>query len=79
MRAISEKNLSIVIPLLSHKIREMDEELRHMGSNDEERCDLQQCVELYTNALATLRDEYLHALAAGFNLPSYEKLVGSDR
>ena len=84
MRNISERDLSVVIPLLSNKIREMTEALQAIeaygGELSDEQVDecyeLQECIEQYTNILDTLREEYENGLVEGINLPNYEELTG---
>ncbi len=83
MRSISERDLSVVIPLLSNEIRRMTEELHVLEANGgelsdeqvDECCELQECIEQYTNILDTLRQEYESGLTDGINLPSYEELT----
>ena len=83
MRSISERDLSVVIPLLAKKIHEMTGELRAMDERDEElteeqieeRCDLQESLAQYHDILDSLRVEYESALAEGINLPTYDQLT----
>ncbi len=86
MKSISERHLSIVIPLLFYKIEEMKHELNvletEVGANefDDEQMnecyELQECIEQYSLALDSLRQEYEKGLAEGISLPSYEQLTG---
>lgn len=83
MRNISERDLSVIIPLLSNKIREMKESLHTLETNGGELSDkqvdecyeLEECIEQYMNILDTLRQEYESGLAEGINLPTYEELT----
>jgi hypothetical protein len=83
VRNISEKDLSVVIPLLFIKIREMTEELNaieavgnELSTVQFEEChELRDCLEEYTNILDRLHQEYDCGLAEGTNLPTYEELT----
>ncbi len=83
MRNISERDLSVVIPLLAIKIREMAQQLNVLATSSDEAdedqcteiCELQECIEQYTGILDTLRQEYENGLADGINLPSFEQLT----
>lgn len=83
MRNISERALSVVIPLLARKIKELREELAALDCVNEElsdeqideQCDLQETLEQYKEILDSLRQEYEQALAEGINLPPYAQLT----
>jgi hypothetical protein len=86
MKAISERDLSVVIPLLFNKIQEMTAELKTLKAVQanhgelteaqlEERDELLECVDQYRAILDTLRREYESGLAEGINLPSYQELT----
>ena len=90
MRNISEKDLSVVIPLLANKVREMTEALHQIEAiegelsdeNIDETYELQECIEQYASILDTLRQEYETGLTEGINLPSFEELTkipGSEK
>lgn len=83
MRSISERDLSVVIPILAAKIHDLNGELNALDANiqelgDEkidEKCNLQETIEQYYDVLEALQAEYESALAEGINLPSYEQLI----
>jgi len=83
MRSISERDLSVVIPILAAKIQDLNGELNALDANiqeldDEkidEKCNLQETIEQYYDVLEALQSEYESALAEGINLPSYEQLI----
>ncbi|MEI2774149.1 MAG: hypothetical protein V9G98_26695 [Candidatus Competibacter sp.] len=83
MRSISERDLSVVIPILAAKIHDLNGALNALDANiqefdDEkidEKCNLQETIEQYYNVLEALQAEYESALAEGINLPSYEQLI----
>lgn len=85
MRMISERDLSVLIPLLFNKIEAMTKELRALEANvhnlndrqADELCVLQERIEQYDSILDTLREEYESGLAEGniSNLPTYDKLI----
>lgn len=80
MRAISERDLAVVIPLLAAKIRDLTLELD--TSNDEpadesvsDRMQLQDMLGQYRSILESLREEYEEGLRAGIRLPAFDDLV----
>lgn len=83
MRSISERDLSVVIPILAAKIHDLNGALNALDANiqeldDEkidEKCNLQETIEQYYDVLEALQAEYERALAEGINLPSYEQLI----
>lgn len=83
MRSISERDLSVVIPILAAKIHDLNGALNALDANiqeldDEkidEKCNLQETIEQYYNVLEALQAEYESALAEGINLPNYEQLI----
>ena len=83
MRAISERDLAVVIPLLAAKIRDLTLELRASLARDgeptdeevEDRMQLQEILEQYDGVLDSLRDEYESGLAEGILLPTFEELT----
>lgn len=83
MRSISERDLSVVIPILAAKIHDLNGELNTLDVNiqeldDEkidEKCNLQETIEQYYEVLEALQAEYESTLAEGINLPSYEQLI----
>lgn len=83
MRSISERDLSVIIPILAGKIQELTAELRALDDSiqdlDDEkidaRCNLQEIIEQYFDILESLRTEYENALAEGINLPTYQQLT----
>lgn len=83
MRSISERDLSVVIPILAAKIHDLNGALNALDANiqelgDEkidEKCNLQETIEQYYDVLEALQAEYESALAEGINLPSYEQLI----
>lgn len=82
MRAISERDLAVVIPLLAAKIRDLTQELRvsqAQGSGTdadiEDRMQIQEILEQYGSVLDSLRSEYEDGLAEGIRLPTFEDLT----
>lgn len=83
MRAISERDLAVVIPLLAAKIRDLTLELRAGQQRDgdptdeeiEDRMQLQETLEQYDGILDSLRGEYEQGLAEGIRLPTFEDLT----
>jgi len=83
MRSISERDLSVIIPILAEKILELTAELRASDDSIEDlddekidaRCDLQGIIEQYFDILESLKAEYESGLAEGINLPTYEQLT----
>lgn len=83
MRAISERDLAVVIPLLASKIRDLTLELRASQARggeptDEEiddRMQLQEMLEQYDGILDSLREEYEEGLKEGIQLPAFDDLV----
>ncbi|WP_424682686.1 hypothetical protein [Frateuria sp. YIM B11624] len=83
MRAISERDLAVVIPLLAAKIRELTLELRagqaRVGElTDEEledRMRVQEMLVQYDGILDSLRSEYEAGLAEGIELPAFDELT----
>ena len=83
MRSISERDLSVVIPILAAKIHDLNGALNALDANiqefdDEkidEKCNLQETIEQYYDVLEALQAEYESALAEGINLPNYEQLI----
>ncbi|MFK2905284.1 hypothetical protein ISP17_15075 [Dyella ginsengisoli] len=83
MRAISERDLAVVIPLLAAKIRDLTLELRASqarggeASDDvvEDRMQIQEMLEQYDGILDSLRDEYEEGLKEGIQLPAFDDLV----
>lgn len=83
MRAISERDLAVVIPLLAAKIRDLTQELRASEapgdepSDDalEDRMQVQEMLDQYEGILDSLREEYEEGLKEGIRLPAFEDLV----
>lgn len=83
MRSISERDLSVVIPILAAKIHDLNGALNALDANIQElgnekideKCNLQETIEQYYDVLEALQAEYESALAEGINLPSYEQLI----
>lgn len=83
MRAISERDLAVVIPLLAAKIRDLTVELRASqalgGESTDEQIDdqiqIQEMLEQYDGILDSLRDEYEEGLKEGIQLPAFDELV----
>lgn len=83
MRAISERDLAVVIPLLATKIRDLTLELRASLARDveptdeelEDRMQIQEALAQYDNILDTLRDEYEEGLKGGILLPTFDELT----
>lgn len=83
MRAISERDLAVVIPLLAAKIRDLTIELRASEARDDEptdemiddRMQIQEMLEQYDVILDSLRDEYEQGLKEGIQLPAFDDLV----
>jgi hypothetical protein len=83
MRAISERDLAVVIPLLAAKIRELTLELRASDARGgeptdeqvEDRMQIQEILEQYDGILDSLRSEYEEGLAEGIRLPTFEDLT----
>jgi len=83
MRAISERDLAVVIPLLAAKIRDLTLELRASQAQDgeltdeeiEDRMQIQETLAQYDGVLDSLRGEYEEGLAEGLRLPTFEDLT----
>ncbi|MGN6235890.1 hypothetical protein [Dyella sp.] len=83
MRAISERDLAVVIPLLAAKIRDLTLELRASEARGgepsdeavEDRMQTQEMLEQYDGILDSLREEYEEGLKEGIQLPAFEDLV----
>ena len=83
MRAISERDLAVVIPLLAAKIRDLTTELRASealgdeatGEQIDDRMQIQEMLEQYDGILDSLRDEYEEGLKEGIQLPAFDDLV----
>ncbi|MGN6227625.1 MAG: hypothetical protein ACTHNM_09335 [Dyella sp.] len=83
MRAISERDLAVVIPLLAAKIRDLTLELRSSEARGgepsdeavEDRMQIQEMLEQYDGILDSLREEYEEGLKEGIQLPAFEDLV----
>ncbi|MGN2244995.1 hypothetical protein ACFWZU_15980 [Frateuria sp. GZRR33] len=83
MRAISERDLAVVIPLLAAKIRDLTLELRASGAHEgeptdeavEDRMQIQEMLEQYDGILDSLREEYEEGLREGIQLPAFDDLV----
>lgn len=83
MRAISERDLAVVIPLLAAKIRDLTLELRASEARAgevsdeevEERMQIQEMLEQYDGILDSLREEYEGGLKEGIQLPAFDTLV----
>jgi len=80
MRAISERDLAVVIPLLAAKIRDLTLELRASQARAgdeavEDRMQIQEMVEQYDGILDSLREEYEEGLKEGIQLPAFDILV----
>jgi len=84
MRSISENDLSVVIPLLAAKIREIKQELldgegMQDDMTDEEfdqRTDTRDLLVVYERTMDNLHDEYEAGRSEGTLLPSFEELTG---
>lgn len=83
MRAISERDLAVVIPLLASKIRDLSLELRASQAREgeptdetiDDRMQIQEMLEQYEGILDALRDEYEEGLREGIQLPAFDELV----
>ena len=83
MRAISERDLAVVIPLLAAKIRDLTLVLRasRAGGGEssdeavEDRLQIQEMLEQYDGILDSLRGEYEEGLREGIQLPAFDDLV----
>jgi hypothetical protein len=83
VRAISERDLAVVIPLLAAKIRDLSFELRASQAREgepadeeiNERMQMQEMLEQYGSILETLRDEYEQGRDEGIQLPAFDDLV----
>ena len=83
MRAISERDLAVVIQLLAAKIRDLTLELSASHARAEEptdegnvdRIQIQEILEQYDSILESLRGEYEAGLAEGIRLPTFEDLT----
>ena len=83
MRAISERDLAVVIPLLAAKIRDLTLELRASQARDGDRTDeeiddrmqIQETLDQYDSVLDSLRSEYEEGLLEGIRLPTFEDLT----
>jgi hypothetical protein len=84
MRAVSERDLVVVIPLLAAKVRDLTLELRASRARNgeptdeevEDRMQIQQTLAQYDSILDALREEYEEGLKEGIRLPSFEELTG---
>jgi hypothetical protein len=83
MRAISERDLAVIIPLLASKIRDLTLELRASQAREgeptdeeiDDRMQLQEMLEQYDGILDSLREEYEEGLKEGIQLPAFDDLV----
>lgn len=83
MRAISERDLAVVIPLLAAKIRDLTLELRASQALDgdptddevDDRMQIQETLDQYDSVLDSLRGEYEEGLVEGIRLPTFEELT----
>jgi len=83
MRAISERDLAVVIPLLAAKIRDLTVELQAsqalggapMDEQIDDQVQIQEMLEQYESILDSLRDEYEEGLKAGIELPAFDEIV----
>lgn len=83
MRAISERDLTVVIPLLAAKIRDLTVELRTSLSLGDDLTDeqiddqaqIQDMLVQYDGILDSLREEYEEGLKEGTRLPAFDELV----
>jgi hypothetical protein len=83
VRAISERDLAVVIPLLAAKIRDLTAEFRASqaigGELTDEQIDdrmrIQEMLDQYESILDSLRREYDEGLKAGIRLPGFDELV----
>ncbi len=83
MRNISERQLAVVIPLLSREINSIKKTLQASDLQDdnigekerEELCKLQETLEQYEDFLESFKEEYEAGLKEGILLPPYEKLI----
>lgn len=83
MRAISERDLAVVIPLLAAKIRDLTLELRASQARGgeptdeeiEDRMQIQETLEQYDGVLDSLRSEYEEGLSEGNQLPAFDELT----
>jgi hypothetical protein len=83
MRAISERDLAVVIPLLAAKIHDLALELRAGQTRNgepsdeevEDRMQIQETLAQYHSVLDALREKYEAGLKEGIRLPSFEELT----
>jgi len=83
MRSISENDLSVIIPLLAAKIREIKQELlkgegREDDMTDEEfdqQTDNRDLLAAYERTMDNLQEEYEAGRSEGIILPSFEELT----
>lgn len=83
MRSISENDLSVIIPLLATKIREIKQELlngegREDDMTDEEfdqQTDNRDLLAAYERTMDNLQEEYEAGRSEGIILPSFEELT----
>lgn len=83
MRSISENDLSVIIPLLAAKIREIKQNLlegqgREDDMTDEEfdqQTDTRDLLVTYERTMDNLQEEYEAGRAEGIILPSFEELT----
>jgi|GEM_PF-2036690 len=83
MRSISENDLSVIIPLLAAKIREIKQELlngegKEDDMTDEEfdqQTDNRDLLAAYERTMDNLQEEYEAGRSEGIILPSFEELT----
>lgn len=80
MRAISERDLAVVIPLLAAKIRDLTLELytskgEPADASVTDHMQLQDMLGQYESILQSLREEYEEGLRDGIRLPAFDDLV----
>lgn len=75
MRQISDLELSVVIPLLASKLRDLRAEFAAADGGSENGRQLQEMVYQYEHILESLRKEYEKGLAEGQDLPSFDSLI----
>jgi hypothetical protein len=83
VRAINERDLAVVIPLLAARIRELTLELLATDARGgaladeevEERARAQEMLAQHDHVLDSLRSEYEAGLAEGIRLPTFDQLT----
>jgi hypothetical protein len=83
VRAISERDLAVVIPLLAARIRELTLELQAADARGgeladealEDRARVQEMLAQNDHVLDSLRSEYEAGLAEGIRLPTFDELT----